>query len=676
MSFIPSPNLQLNGYEQSLLYRITNQIRRTLDLAEIITVTVDEIRALLGTDRVMIYKFHPNGSGQVVAESIYENCLPSLLGLNFPADDIPPDARQLFIQSRIRSIVNLDTLQIGQIPIGDWDGGEIISQHQYYRSIEPCHVEYLKAMGVKFSLVLPILHQEELWGLLVSHHSQARLVGEHELAILQMIVDQLSMAIAQSILLTQAKQKAANEAIINRISTLLHSLPSIELGSALEETVTAFSGSGGRLCISVPFLNTDDNNISLKECLQAGNNYIKIYRDGEQPVVPELGKYSLMEQYSLWEKHYQAGDYDVWAITDIYQHSEFRSLQALFLPTKIRSLLMIPLQYRQNLLGYLSIFRDEIDTETLWAGQFDSDQRQIYPRLSFQAWKESKQAQAVPWTKVEIELAQKIGQQFALAIQQHQLYQQVNILNANLELQVQERTSNLQQALEDLKKVQTQLIQTEKMSSLGQLVAGIAHEINNPVNFIYGNISHINQYAKELLEMLELYQQQQTEINAEIQQRAKEIDLEFLVEDLPKILSSMEIGIDRIQQIVSGLRTFSRLDEAEIKAVNIHEGIDSTLLILQYRLKTKSELNQIKLVKEYGDLPLVECYAGQLNQVFMNVLINAIDALENYRESQSEFYPRQITISTAMSEMNHQKSVVIRIEDNLGYSRKYDSTNI
>ncbi|MBD2775586.1 ATP-binding protein [Iningainema tapete] len=173
-----------------------------------------------------------------------------------------------------------------------------------------------------------------------------------------------------------------------------------------------------------------------------------------------------------------------------------------------------------------------------------------------------------------------------------------------------------------------QLVQSEKMSSLGQLVAGVAHEINNPVSFIYGNLSYADEHTQDLLTIVQLYQQHYPHPVPEIQAQAKAIDLDFLIEDLPKLLTSMKIGAERITQIVLSLRNFSRLDEAEMKVVDIHSGIDSTLMILQHRLKAKSDLPEIQVIKEYGDLPLVECYPGQLNQVFMNILANAIDAIE------------------------------------------------
>jgi len=192
----------------------------------------------------------------------------------------------------------------------------------------------------------------------------------------------------------------------------------------------------------------------------------------------------------------------------------------------------------------------------------------------------------------------------------------------------QARAKDLSETLEELTQTQAQLIQTEKMSSLGQMVAGVAHEINNPVNFIYGNLSYVQGYCDSLLSLVSLYQDSYADPPAAITEVMEEIDLEYLQEDLPKILQSMHLGSTRIREIVKSLRTFSRLDEAEMKAIDIHENIDSTLLILQSRLKAKPDQTPIQVIKDYGDLPLVECYAGQLNQVFMNLILNAIDALE------------------------------------------------
>lgn len=237
------------------------------------------------------------------------------------------------------------------------------------------------------------------------------------------------------------------------------------------------------------------------------------------------------------------------------------------------------------------------------------------------------------------------------------------------------QAEELEQALRKLQQTQSQLIQTEKMSSLGQLVAGVAHEINNPVNFVHANLQYVQDYAQDLMDLLELYQQHYPEPDPSLQQEISRKDLGFLVTDFPKILRSMKMGTDRIREIVKSLRSFSRLDEAAVKTVNIHEGIDSTLLILQNRIKAKGEKPEITILKEYDDLPLVECYAGQLNQVFMNLLSNAIDALEdtgnkkqwatsNGQKSLSPIAPCPSPTITIRTQSSDRGWVNITIQDN------------
>ncbi|MBD2677062.1 MULTISPECIES: ATP-binding protein [Nostoc] len=240
--------------------------------------------------------------------------------------------------------------------------------------------------------------------------------------------------------------------------------------------------------------------------------------------------------------------------------------------------------------------------------------------------------------------------------------------NEELEIRVEERTTALQKTLNELQLTQTQLIQAEKMSSLGQMVAGIAHEVNNPVSFIYGNLHHAHKYTQDLLKLIEIYQQICQDPPLEIQKQIEEIDLSFLIEDITKLFESMTAGTQRIQEIVKSLRNFSRLDEAELKQVNIHEGIESTLMILDHRLQAKHDCPEIKVIKKYGQLPNVTCYPGQLNQVFMNILANAIDALEksavagqwSAANSKTTDKP-QIQITT---ELIDKKWIAITIADN------------
>jgi two-component system NtrC family sensor kinase len=235
--------------------------------------------------------------------------------------------------------------------------------------------------------------------------------------------------------------------------------------------------------------------------------------------------------------------------------------------------------------------------------------------------------------------------------------------NQELEQRVEERTSELTHTLNELKQAQIQLVQTEKMSSLGQLVAGVAHEINNPISFIFGNLNHTSQYIKHLLEHLKIYQKNYPNPGAEVLEHAEEIELDYLVEDLPNMISSMKVGAERISNISVSLRNFSRSDRSTKVAVNIHEGLESTILILRHRLKANGNRPEIHVIKEYGNLPLVKCYAGQLNQVFMNLMANAIDTLEDKLELCPKPKSLNLTI-TICTELTTNNSVKIHIADN------------
>jgi GAF domain-containing protein len=295
--------------QQPLLSRITNRMSRSLELSEILCATVVEVQAFLGTDRVKIYQFQPDYHGLVIAEALGGDRLPALKDLHFPADDIPAHARERYLRLRIRTIVDLDSQTIGISPI---DSPANLTYHE----IDPCHVEYLRAMGIKSSVVVPIAieatpnnpnllssvqPEEHLWGLLVSHHASQREVTAAELCLLQSVVDRLSVAITQSMLLQRVREQAKQEAALNRVTTLLHATSTVDLQAALAETVAVFQGVGGRLYLP------EHSNSDLP--IQNSKQYAYLYTCGTQPDykdhLAEQGRLRerYIEENLIWQKY-------------------------------------------------------------------------------------------------------------------------------------------------------------------------------------------------------------------------------------------------------------------------------------------------------------------------------------------------------------------------------------
>lgn len=404
------------------------------------------------------------------------------------------------------------------------------------------------------------------------------------------------------------REIAQREALINRISTQIRE--SLELGPILQATVQAVRQQ----------LATDRAVVYRFSDDWMGEVVVE---DVAEPWIAILGKAGGDNCFpNGYASYYEAGR--VQAIDDIYtaglNDCHLRYLEGL----QVRASLIVPILLQKKLWGLLIAHECR-------------DQRH--------------------WTGSEIELLTALAGQAGLAIGQADLYQQATA-NAT---RAQQQAQDLEDMLGELQNTQAQLVQTEKMSSLGQLVAGVAHEINNPVSFIDGNVNHASEYAQDLLKLVEQYQRTYPTPPPEVATLINRIDLEFLAEDFPKLLESMRIGAERIKSIVTSLRTFSRMDEAEIKAVDIHDSLDSTVMILQHRLKANGDRPAIQLQRIYGELPSIECFAGQLNQVFMNLLSNAIDALEEQIEARKQLQSPAITIRTEVWDRNQ---VRITIADN------------
>ena len=392
---------------------------------------------------------------------------------------------------------------------------------------------------------------------------------------------------------TRLQDLASREGLINRISTQIRE--SLELQPILQTTVQTVRQQ----------LATDRVVVYRFRPDWTGEVIVEDVASPWRSTLGEIGTDNCFP--SGLAQYYEAGQGR--AIDDIYQ-TGFDACHIQYLETlQVRANLIVPILLKKQLWGLLIAHECR------------------GPRH---------------WTDSEIELLAALAGQVGLAIGQADLFQQATE-NAT---RARQQAADLKATLAELQRTQAKLVQTEKMSSLGQLVAGVAHEINNPVSFIDGNILHAADYAQDLLKLTEQYQATYPHPPEALAQLIAEVDLEFLAADFPKLLDSMRVGAERIKTIVASLRNFSRMDEAEIKAVNIHEGLDSTLMILQHRLKADGDRPQITLTRRYDELPLVECYAGKLNQVFMNLISNAIDAIEEQMATGNPMQPPTITLTT------------------------------
>lgn len=602
-------SLQQQFQRERLVSAISGRIRQSLNLEEILKATVAEVRQVLQTDRVVIFRFQPDWSGNVVVESVASSCF-SILGRNL----YDPCFKQSYIvpyqQGRVHAIEDI-----------------------YTANIDPCHINLLTQLQVRANLVVPILQNEQtlqnpissysegdrgetpspnrLWGLLIAQHcTEPRIWGQWEMDLLTSLASQVAIAIQQSQLYEQAQYQRQREQAFNQLTQAIRR--SLDLPTIFSTATYEIEQLLEVDCVQIiQYLPEQKLWVSVAEsCQRVGTPACQGLKipDENNPITDQLKQLKVVR---IDDTHcLQDEDNNTWVQT-LSVHW-----------------LLVPLHFSDSMWGALALV---MNTESYH------------------------------WQDSQVELIGKVADQLAIALQQAELYKQ----SCTAMAQAQSQAQQLERTLIELRQTQAQLVQSEKMSSLGQLVAGVAHEINNPVSFIYGNLMHASDYAQDILGLLKLYQQYYPHPVPEIEGEIATIDLNFLLEDLPKLLSSMKVGAERICEIVAALRNFSRFAEAEIKPVDLHEGIDSTLMILQNRLKASGGHPEIKVIKEYGNLPLVECYAGQLNQVFMNLLTNAIDAIDeqNRRLTPEEINdnPSYIRVCT---ELYNDDEVAIRIADN------------
>ncbi|WP_392535428.1 GAF domain-containing protein [Nostoc sp. C117] len=553
---------------QRALANTVEKIRQSLDIQAIFKTTTQEVRRLLEVERVAIYRFYPDWSGEFVADSIVDGWTPVVKP--------QPVTEPVFVQGT--------------------EAGKY-ARHEVF---------------------VPISQGEKLWGLLVAYqNSRPRYWQDEEVNLLAQVGVQLGVALQQAESLRQVQAQAQKLAkATEREKALAATVEKIRQSLDID-TIFATSTEEVRQLLEV-----DRVTIYRFRADWSGEFVAESLAEGCIPVSELVGAISTTG-YAYADDDLQSsqgGDFangKVLVIRDIYKANYSISHIPPIDLIEARAYLIVPLFQGDKLWGLLGAYQN------------------INPR---------------DWQEDEVDLLMQIGTQLGVGLQQAELLEQT-----------QRQKEELTQTLKELQQTQSQLIQSEKMAGLGQLVAGIAHEINNPISFIYGNITYVNEHAENLLKLLQLYNKQHPELTEEIQKQAAELDLDFIADDLPKILTSMTMGAERISQLVLSLRSFSRLDEAEMKPVNLHEGIDSTLLILQHRLQPNTNSLGIEIIKEYSDLPPVVCYAAQMNQVFMNILNNAIDALDNSANAEQIIDNPKIWINTKILERN---TILICIADN------------
>lgn len=589
---------------QRALTEVVGKIRSSLNIDLILSTTCQEVCKMLRVERVGVYRFNEDWSGEFVS--------------NFGMVESQWDSINPFGKNLVWEDTHLQETKGGR-----YRNNENFAVNDIYQvGHSRCHLDILEQFKIRAYALTPIFVGKNLWGLLAAYqHSAPRQWDGMEVEFLGQVASQLGVALQSSEMMTHIQTRADEMHQAAEQRRILFDLvvkirESLNLETILNTTVQEIRRSLAADRVSIFRFDSDVNFCSGEFIAE------DVLPKFDSSLAVKVQDYSFSEQHA---SQYRQGQLQV--ICDVNSIGGKVPHLDVIERFQVKAQIVVPLIEGEELWGLLCIHQC------------------TQPRQ---------------WEDTELDFVTQVAAQISVALYQASLFQQSNLLG-----QTRQEANQLAQALKDLRTAQMQIIHTEKMASLGQLVAGVAHEINNPINFIHGNLEHAHQYTQDLLRCVELYQHYHPQVAPELQEFLKKAEIEFLFDDLPKLFQSMQVGTERIREIVTSLRNFSRLDEAEFKAANIHEGIDSTLMILQHRLKPSGDNSTIHVIKDYDALPLIECYPGQLNQVFMNLLSNAIDALEerNFQQPAEVIAasPSKIRISTSLI---NKDWISIRIVDN------------
>jgi two-component system, NtrC family, sensor kinase len=549
------------------LVGVITRIQESLDLQTIFSTTVAEVRQILQADRVFICR---SAEGLGLGTLMALDSKPDLGDFSLSVGEYWQEYQGCLKELR----AELYTCDCSYVI-------EDTTTHQ----ISDRYRQLLYQAHIKAQVLVPLFKGKNPWGILGVHQcTESRQWNFLDTEFIHQIAQHLGLAIQHNSYLEHLKKQRT------QLAQILQQKRLAERQKTLASTIHKIRQS---LDIEIIFQTTTQETRQLLQVDRvavyqfngdwSGQFVAESLAQGWHPVVgqvPMPGSHVLQaQQGGIFRRH------QVWSIEDLNHWSHRADYQAEIQQMQVRSCAIAPIFQMDRLWGLLVVCEN------------------LQPRS---------------WQRIDLDFLRQIGDQLGVALQQAELLEQTR-----------RQTAEITHAFQQLQQTQMHLIQSEKMASLGQLVAGIAHEINNPVNFIYGNLTYVSNYTLDLIELVRLYQNYFPQVDPTVQAYREAIELDYIVEDLPKTLSSMKTGADRIRQLVNSLHAFSRLDRSDKHPIDIHEGLEGALVILQHRIKPLNDRPAIDVVRNYQPLPPIDCYAAQLNQVFFNIIANALDALED-----------------------------------------------